>query len=266
MPNRTTPEFWNHDVSLNRLTRDAELFFRKLDLLRDDSHRFPIIPSPQQPRNLWSALYYLREGVRLTDVARWLDEIQKAGAIAVRDSERGWYGEIAEHLRYQAEDFAKGVPRYGPRLEKPPEQHQLPLGPVSLLKPVPVTKPKSIPYDYDSGNGNDHDSARVLPMKAVPVESGNRALSSGEGNSRFARSPEVLMKSPLGRRLFTFLGMVQTAEECSRSGAEWERILVEEAEALEQLLDQAERMRAELPTGIAKAKFLTKRLSERRAA
>lgn len=215
MPNRTTPEFWKDDVTLNSLTRDAELLFRKIQHICEDTHRFPLIPSPQQPRNLWSALYYLREGVRISDVARWLDEIQKAGAIVVRDSERGWYGEIVERLRYRAEDFAKGVPRYGPRVEKLTEQAQLPLGPVSVLRPVPTPMVQSKPNEYDSGNGNDHESAAALKPSAAK-ESKTRALSSDKDSGRFARD-EGDSNDELWQDLVRTAGMA----EMTRNGAMW---------------------------------------------
>ncbi len=205
-----------------------------------DEHRFPIGPSPTEPKLLRASLFPL-EDVRLTDVARWLDELQKAGAIAVRNSERGWYGETAEQLRYRAEDFAKGAPRYGPRLEKPADQPLLPLGPVSVIRSVPVTPARSKPYDSDYGNGDVNDSTRAAV--ASDGESRNRALSSGDGPERFARDPDVLQSTKLGKRWGRFLGMSQVIEEARRSGAEWARIMNEEGEALDQDIP----FRAEMP-------------------
>lgn len=209
MPNRTTPEFWKDDLRLNSLSRDAELLFRKLHHLVEDNHRFLITPSPQQPKNIWASLYYLREGVRLTDVARWLDEIQKAGAILVKDSDRGWYGEIVENLRYRAEDYAKGAPRYGPRLEKPADQEHLPLGPMGLVKPAPMPAKKSKPYEseYDNGNGND----------SAPPPKETRALSSGkESPERFARGNEDC-RDEVWKDLCKAVGL----SEMTKNGALW---------------------------------------------
>jgi|LakMenEpi03Aug12_release.lakeMendotaPanAssembly.Ray.scaffolds.fasta_scaffold566416_1 hypothetical protein len=277
MPNRTQPEFWNHDVAINSLSRDAELLFRKLDLFRQDDHRFPIIPSPQMPSNLHAALYYLRKGVRLTDVARWLDEIQKAGAIVVRDSERGWYGEIVERLRYNAEDFAKGASRCGPRKARieQAEQANLPLPPMSVLRPAQTQAEKSKPYDYEYVNDNDPESARCAPAKSpapmrAPAPMMNRSDAAGgeskRVNPKFQRSPDALVMSPLGKRLGTFLGRMQMAEECVYRGAYWQRILSDDPDVLCELLDQGERCASEMPDGKTRAKFLSKRLKERKAA
>lgn len=289
MPNRTQPEFWNHDVAINSLSRDAELLFRKLDLFRQDDHRFPIIPSPQMPSNLHAALYYLRKGVRLTDVARWLDEIQKAGAIVVRDSERGWYGEIVERLRYNAEDFAKGASRCGPRKARiqQAEQANLPLPPMSVLRPAQTQAEKSKPYDYEYGTDHDPNQrpAEARRPAAMPQRVMNRsdaaegeskrmnpkpmlppAVAGREPNPKFARSPDALVMSPLGKRLGTFLGRMQMAEECVYRGAYWQRILEDDAEVLRELLDQGERCAHEMPDSQTRAKFLSKRLKERKAA
>lgn len=101
------------------------------------------------------------------------------------------------------------------------------------------------------------------PSEAV----GNRARPSGEESpERFARSIEELKSTPLGKRLVSFIGTGQMLKEAKASGAEWLRILREEAANLEDLLDQGERIRdAELKTGQARAKFLTGRLKQRRA-
>lgn len=93
----------------------------------------------------------------------------------------------------------------------------------------------------------------------------NRALPTGkESTDRFAQPIDVLMSTPLGKRLAKFLGPSQMLKEARASGAEWSRILRKEADSLENLLDQAERICAELPSGLARAKFLTKRLGDRR--
>jgi hypothetical protein len=108
--------------------------------------------------------------------------------------------------------------------------------------------------------------------------SGGDARSAGSGpvaapgrmdneKERFVRSVEELQGSALGKRWARFLGPSQVLIEARESGAEWARIFREEAENLEALLDQGERIReAELKTGLSRAKFLTGRLGERRAA
>lgn len=115
-----------------------------------------------------------------------------------------------------------------------------------------------------------HESARTRPEAARPNPTHpdavmNRSDAKG-GESRFARDIESLMASPRGRRLAQFLGMPQMLEEARRSGAEWMRILRDEGAALEELLDQGERCKADMPEGSTRAKFLTARLKQRRAA
>lgn len=209
MPNRTTPEFWTDDVTLNSLTRDAELFFRKVQALLVDEHRFSIVPTPQRPENLRAKLYYLRRGVTTKDVARWLDENYRAGTILVRDSERGWYGEIPESLRYKAEDFAKGATRVGPREMKPIAQGQLPLGPVGLVSHAAKTPMPSRSYEYD--NGNDNESARVRAEVT-------RSLSRVKDSGRFAASED-----DVDDEVWIDLCRVLPARELVSNGAAWRK-------------------------------------------
>lgn len=135
MPNRILPEFWKYDPALCALRRDTRLFFFHLGLSVDDYWRCAIGPSPQEPSFLRSTCLPCDQDVRLADVTRYLHELKVAGAIVVGDSERGWYVEIVERLRYRREDHREGQPRYGPRLQKPAEQPPLPGGLLSVAAP-----------------------------------------------------------------------------------------------------------------------------------
>lgn len=85
--------------------------------------------------------------------------------------------------------------------------------------------------------------------------------------SPHARTIVALQASKLGQRLCRFLGPGKTMTEARASGAEWLRILREESDVLECLLEQGERIRdSELKTGDARARFLMRRLKDRRAA
>lgn len=262
MPNRTIPEFWKDDLTLNTLPKPARLLFYLIHHVIEDTHRFPIGPSPEKPLLLHARLYALDPSQRHTATARELAQLMLAGVVLVRDSERGWYGEIAEHMRYRAEDFTKGAPRYGPRRAEPAAQPELRLGPMGVLQPAPVPVPKSKPYDY--GIGNDNDSR---PGKPAAV---NRAQSRGDGESRFAREVSDLSSDALGARLQRFLGLSQMVEESLQSGAWWQSIIEKQPDVLRNLLDEGERVASsaggELRSGSTKAKWLTKRLHERIAA
>lgn len=148
MPNRIIPEFWLYDPHLNALKRDAQLFFFRLALAVDDHWRCFVGPSLHEPHYLRSTLYPVNPEVRYTDVSRWLREVQSSGAILVRDSDRGWYVEIPERLRYRKDDYREGQPKFGPRktVHETPAQAQLPLGPVGLSQPPSLARATTYPH------------------------------------------------------------------------------------------------------------------------
>lgn len=301
MPERYTPEDWIDDVDVNNLSLGAELFLRRLiQVCEHDHFRFPVTPTPENPRNLWARLYYLRVEIRCTTVAHWLAECRAAGTVVVAESTRGWYVEIAAGLRFRRRE--KGEPRYGPRasdaIPQATVQDELRMGPIGAVpasptpaKPgyagarpsVPKARPMFKATDSESCTGTTADSTAV-PLVPV-VESGNRVLSRdggsgdrrseiGDGDGRFARAVEAITSSKLGKRLGRFLGKGQMVKECEQSGALWRRVLEERAVDLEALLEQGERVaEAEFgrgrDPGLTKAKWLTKRLfpdGERRRA
>jgi hypothetical protein len=95
-------------------------------------------------------------------------------------------------------------------------------------------------------------------------ESQTPAASDG---AKHARNVELLFGTGLGTRLAKFLGPQQTVEEMTRSGANWLRIVAEHAAELDELLQQGERSAShdpEMKTGKGRARFLTRRLSDRR--
>lgn len=142
----------------------------------------------------------------------------------------------------------------------PPVQATLALtgeGPLFALPDIPVREEKKESIAPDSARHRQPESRT----------DGNRALSSGnESRERFARSLEEITVSKLGQRLLLFIGPTQMALEARNSGAQWLRIIAEEASELERLLEQGERCHADMPNGKTRAKFLTSRLKQRRAA
>lgn len=212
MPNRTIPELWKNDLTLNSLSSKAELLFRKIYHVICDDHRFEIGPSPTRPLVLHAELFALRPSQRLTDTTHQLHELQMAGVILVRDSERGWYGEIIERLRYRAEDYAKGAARHGPRTKKPPEQAEMPLGPMGVVKPARVSPPTSKPYESESGNGTVHESA----CREV-----TRAQSRGGDSEKRAAGDFSATRTEFADPLWVRLWDEAGADEMFGNGAAW---------------------------------------------
>jgi hypothetical protein len=126
--------------------------------------------------------------------------------------------------------------------------------------------------DHDLKESEDPNQRTQVPARpaAMPTAKMNRSdAAGGESktvNPKFQRSPEALLMSPVGKRLGMFLGRMQMAEECVYRGAYWQRIIEDDADILAELLDQGERCAHEMPEGKTRAKFLSKRLKERKAA
>jgi len=174
MPNRTLPEPLKLEPRLLACSRQARLFFFHLWLTVDDYRRAPLGPSPASPTVLRAMCHPAEPEIRIPDVARWLHELQASGAIVMRDSDRGWYVEIAESLWYRREDYAEKQPKYGPRLEHTPTQATLPLGPVNKV-------PEDLPCKYN-------------PIQALRVESG-----SGNANESRPREDSAIRKPGGGK-------------------------------------------------------------------
>lgn len=195
MANRILPEFWRYDPAVSSLrVHTRELLFR-LVLAMDDYWRCFVGSSPQQPDFLRSTLYPLNPEVRLADVSRSLAEAQAAGVLLVRDSERGWYVEVAETFRYRREDYEEAQPKFGPRIPRKPAQSELPLGPVAL---PPAKKPSKKAFR----------EPRPLQANRIRIEDGDETESSGT-------PPEV---EPQGNRMLS-----QGSDSGNRSESKFSR-------------------------------------------
>lgn len=75
MPNRILRD-WTDSEAVNLLDWQAEVLFIRLVMKADDHGRFSA-----NPKLLRSLCFPLRDGIRETDIARCLDDIQKAGLI-----------------------------------------------------------------------------------------------------------------------------------------------------------------------------------------
>lgn len=204
MPNRILPEYWKYDPALCALRRDTRLFFFLLGLSVDDYWRCAVGPSPQEPSFLRSTCYPCDQDVRLADVARYLHELKVAGAIVVGDSERGWYVEIVERLRYRREDHREGQPKFGPRLQKPAEQPPLPGGLLSVAPPPAQVKRMRRRNKIESESAPGAD---------------NRAMDRGDeaDSSQHARWIDALPDDDLWRDCCELLGR----PEMHARGALW---------------------------------------------
>lgn len=217
MPNRIIPEHWIYDVELSKLQRDAQLFFFRLAISVDDYWRCFVGPSPQEPLYLRSTLYPLNPEVRVADVARWLHACEQAGAILTRDSERGWFVEVSERMRYRREDYAERQPKFGPRLPTPPAQQELPLGPVPLKSPPLPRKGQKDASRFKGVGGESVDVVETESRASARKDSGAVARKESD---RFARDEESV-DDPLWGDLCRTVGLL----EMSSNGAAWERRL-----------------------------------------
>jgi hypothetical protein len=153
------------------------------------------------------------------------------------DSERGWYGEIAERLWYRAEDFAKGAPRLGPRQAKPIVQPELKLGVIGECQPVPKPAMKSKPYE--SGNGYDHESAGAGAPGGIRAQSrGGEEDSEKRAKGTFAM-PRDAVDDVLWHRLWDACG----AEEMRACGSAWMRRFSLERETVQTVLSDLDNSR-----------------------
>lgn len=168
-----------------------------------------------------------------------------------------------------AEEFRREV-----AAEKAPNKGAMP----QLALPLPdelsvVPRNNALRLDHEK---KKYESPRVAPATSRPNSTHDDAMmnrsdaagreSGSSVNPKFARSPDHFTLTPLGRRLGTFLGRMQMAQEMVQSGAYWQRVLEEDALLLEELLDEGERRAVDFTDGKSRAKFLSKRLKERKAA
>jgi hypothetical protein len=186
------PEFLKWDDVFCRLSWQAQWLFFRLVLAVDDYRRCAVGPGPGQPVVLKSMCFPASAEVRITDVARWLQELQSAGAVAVRNSDRGWYVEVSERLWYRREDAAEGQPKYGPRHErtKPAVQGELPMGPVGVVQSGP------------GRTGLSASASECLPRNDVPTQRQTCTESKTKAKpneSAPAPSAEVRVQVPQAR-------------------------------------------------------------------
>lgn len=116
--------------------------------------------------------------IRIPDVARWLNELSMAGAVAIHDSDRGWYVEIADRLWYRREDYQEGQPKYGPRKEKVPQQQALPLGPLNAVE-RPIVPSRHVPTQTQSETNPKSETIPNQRAKPARRDSGTRARCAG---------------------------------------------------------------------------------------
>jgi hypothetical protein len=76
MPNRIIREGWIESEGIDTLTPEAERFFLRLLLRADDFGRFHA-----NPQLLKSSLFPLKDSIRNTDIALWLDACEKCGLL-----------------------------------------------------------------------------------------------------------------------------------------------------------------------------------------
>lgn len=184
MPNRVLPESLTFDASLVACSRAARTFFFHLYLKVDDCRRLLLGPSPENPVVLRALCHPAEADVRIPDVARWLKELSHAGAVAIRDSDRGWYVEIAEHLWYRREDFREGQPKWGPRKPVPPAQPTLPgMGPVGIVEGGAAVEPPGVPHGamptWAQSKTNPKSKSKPNLPRGRGEDSGTRALRAG---------------------------------------------------------------------------------------
>ena len=240
---------WLRDPVLNGCTEDAIAIFKIICEASNRDWRIEVSPS----NHAFSVRQSIKDPRRFRRwseerINRSLGELRARGCLLLATAhDREWL-EVPDRLAYCKGHKAEAA--LGPPI-------QMPLA-IANLEPDLFVVP-DIPMRAEQKESTAPESAR-RPSANAPE---NRARSSGEGTS-FARSTEEIAKTKLGRRLAKFIGPTQMVSESQHSGAEWLRILREESACLEELLEQGERTRAEMPNGSTRAKFLTLRLGQRR--
>lgn len=156
--------------------------------------------------------------------------------------------------------------RYGLVYGKP-RKPSLRVGTDAAKVGTDATKVGTVPTNKIPITGSD--DLRLDPKTSAvrtPLNRGEaRGMESGSGNPKFARPVEVFTISDLGNRLHRFIGPAQMIHEARVSGAFWLDVIATEGEMLADLLEQGERIPAtELRDGKSRAKFLSKRIKERR--
>lgn len=115
MPNRILRD-WTRSEKVNLLSCEAERFFTRLIMRVDDYGCFHAHPSI-----LKGELYILKlNQVRETDISRWMAECQKAGLIALYESERKQYLQIID-FRQRLDRAKRKYPLPEIGIEIPPE-------------------------------------------------------------------------------------------------------------------------------------------------
>jgi hypothetical protein len=179
MPNRVLPENLRFEPALLACSKGARLFFLHLWMCVDDYRRAPVGPSPSNPTVLRSMCHPAETDIRIPDVARWLNELSLAGAVAIHDSDRGWYVEIADRLWYRREDYQEGQPKYGPRKPKVPEQQNLPMPGMINLVERPNVPSRKVPIQTQSESNPKSETIPNQRAKPARKDSGTRARCAG---------------------------------------------------------------------------------------
>lgn len=213
MPSRDficTPSEWTDDPTLNGLTDDAELLFRRLASCTDGKWRFPIDPS-HEAHSIRTAVFRPQRRFRAWNpdrVHRSLTELTQAGMLIRHcHDDRHWL-EVAPRWRYE-----KGRdPITGESTSLPPIAPELPLGDAAT-PPRPGGR---------NGKRKESESKKSKADESPPsAPPGTRAKVREEDShspERFARGPDAFPGDDLWCDLCETLG----DEEMQAKGAIWE--------------------------------------------
>ncbi len=133
MPNRILRD-WTDSDRVDKLTAEGEVFFTRLIMKADDYGRFHA-----ETKRLKAACFPLKESIRNTDIARWLQECEAAGLVRCYDAPEGRFlciERFDQRLRIKREKFPR-----------PPDGH------VSDIRPSHdghLTVTRQIPSDSNS--------------------------------------------------------------------------------------------------------------------
>jgi len=259
-PFHCTPTEQNAHPLLMRVSWEAHFLFDRIQLETNWHHRVPV--DPENPAfSLRSKVFTTERRQRAWSerkVVGCLNELLAVGAVSLSEQAGRCWLVISQELQYKKGENRAAAP------EKAEEQ-ELPMradGTAELFvlpktgPPLLGTKRECTEKRLDSRKSRiDNDSARPAA---------EQHQSPSIESDKFSVPIEELNATTLGRRVGVFLGASQWLREAAASGREWLRILREETAELEEVIDQAERCRVELPNGSTRAKFIIKRLGERR--
>jgi hypothetical protein len=246
---------WRRDPALNGSREDSITLFKEIALASDREWRIEVSPEAHA-FSVRQLCFLCPERFRRWSedrIDRALAELRARGCLILATAnDREWL-EIPDRLAY-----CKGHRKQEPL--RPLEQVPLALAETSEASLFALAPPSH----WNERREEQSRKEPNLPARE-PRPGESVAVAIPKSGNRFAVSVEELNGSALGRRAGAFIGASQWLREAQASGREWLRVLRDEAEELSDILEQAERVRGELPESATRAKFLTKRLGERRS-